>query len=105
MPHTTITHFPSLGLDHFPLPMEMNIKQDNSTKYFKFLNCWADHPNFMDTVKQCWEGNTKRNPMWIFHQKMRRLSSTLSSWSRSQFCDIYARVKEYEEKVRKLKMS
>lgn len=54
----------------------------------------------MDTVKECWSRPITENPMWVFHQKMRRLSSTLSSWSRNNFRDIYAKVKEYEEKIR-----
>ncbi|XP_055835240.1 uncharacterized protein LOC129903721 [Solanum dulcamara] len=44
--------------------------------------------------------NIEGNPMWCFHQKMKRLSNTLSRWSRMQFGDIYAKVKEYEAKVR-----
>ncbi|KAG5580335.1 hypothetical protein H5410_050962 [Solanum commersonii] len=40
------------------------------------------------------------NPMWTFHQKMKRLASTLSAWSKMQFGDIYAKVKEFEERVK-----
>ncbi|KAK4721510.1 hypothetical protein R3W88_011743 [Solanum pinnatisectum] len=80
MPHTTITHLPSVGSDHCPLLMEMNSRPDNHIKYFRFLNYG--------------------NPMWTFHQKMKRLASTLSVWSKIQFGDIYAKVKEFEERVR-----
>lgn len=38
--------------------------------------------------------------MWTFHVKMKRLAATLSTWSKNQYGDIYATVKEYEEKVR-----
>jgi len=38
--------------------------------------------------------------MWRFHQKLKRLSNTLSSWSRGEFGDIFIKVKEYEERVR-----
>ena len=40
------------------------------------------------------------NVMWKFHQKLQRLSNTLSSWSKKEFGDIFLQVKEYEEKVK-----
>ncbi|KAG5595027.1 hypothetical protein H5410_036259 [Solanum commersonii] len=46
MPHTSITHLPSVGSDHCPLLMEMNARPDNHIKYFRFLNCWANQPSF-----------------------------------------------------------
>ncbi|KAH0674028.1 hypothetical protein KY284_025115 [Solanum tuberosum] len=100
MPQTTITHLPSVGSDHCPLLMEMNAREDDHIKYFKFLNCWTDQPNFLDIVKACWDRNVKGNNMWKFHQKMKRLSNTLSNWSRKEFGDIFAKVREYEEKVK-----
>ncbi|KAG5568149.1 hypothetical protein H5410_064834 [Solanum commersonii] len=32
--------------------------------------------------------------------KMKRLASTLSTWSKMQFSDIYAKVMEFEERVK-----
>uniref|UniRef100_M1E0C2 RNase H family protein n=1 Tax=Solanum tuberosum TaxID=4113 RepID=M1E0C2_SOLTU len=100
MPHTNITHLPSVGSDHCPLLMEMTVRPENHIKYFRFLNCWADQPAFAETVTNCWNRPIERHPMWIFHQKMKRLASTLSAWSKMQFGDIYAKVRDYEEKVR-----
>ncbi|XP_055824484.1 uncharacterized protein LOC129893019 [Solanum dulcamara] len=100
MPQTTITHLPTVGSDHCPLLLEFTEHYQHHIKYFKFLNCWTDHPSFMETVNNCWNRNIEGNPMWCFHQKMKRLSTTLSRWSRLQFGDIYAKVKEYEDKVR-----
>ncbi|KAG5580297.1 hypothetical protein H5410_050924 [Solanum commersonii] len=97
---TTITHLPSVGSDHCPLLMEMTEKEEDYIKYFKFLNCWADQPKFLDTVKACWERIVEGDSMWRFHQKMKRLSNTLSHWSRREFGDIFTTVREYEEKVR-----
>uniref|UniRef100_M1DJP7 RNase H family protein n=1 Tax=Solanum tuberosum TaxID=4113 RepID=M1DJP7_SOLTU len=100
MPQTTITHLSSVGSDHCPLLMEMETREDDHIKYFKFLNCWTDQPNFLDIVKACWDRNVEGNNMWKFHQKMKRLSNTLSNWSRKEFGDIFAKVREYEENVK-----
>ncbi|WMV13571.1 hypothetical protein MTR67_006956 [Solanum verrucosum] len=96
------TNSPSpLWSDHCPLLLELNAKEQEHIKYFKFLNCWADHNKFLDIVKTCWERNVEGNNMWKFHQKLKRLSNTLSSWSRKEFGDIFGKVREYEEKEKK----
>ncbi|WMV13660.1 hypothetical protein MTR67_007045, partial [Solanum verrucosum] len=101
MPHTSITHLPSVGSDHCPLLMEMNTRAENHIKYFKFLNFWADQPSFLTAITDCWNRKIKGNPMWIFHQRMKRVAaSTLSTWSKMQFGDIYATVRDYEERVK-----
>ena len=38
--------------------------------------------------------------MWRFHQKLKRLSNTLSSLSKKEFGDIFLKVREFEEKVK-----
>ncbi|XP_049348971.1 uncharacterized protein LOC125813526 [Solanum verrucosum] len=78
----------------------MIVREEEHIKYFKFLNCWADQPKFLDIVRTCWERTVEGNNMWKFHQKLKRLSNTLSHWSRKEFGDIFNKVKEYEEKVR-----
>lgn len=42
------------------------------------------------------------DPMCIFHQKMKRVAATLSSWSKILFGDTYAKVKDYDDKVKKI---
>ncbi|KAK4706319.1 hypothetical protein R3W88_034128 [Solanum pinnatisectum] len=77
----------------------MNTAENDHIRYFKFLNFWTDHSNFLDIVMACWERNTEGNSMWKFHQKLKRLSNTLSSWSKVEFGDVFSKVKEYEQKV------
>ncbi|KAG5580250.1 hypothetical protein H5410_050877 [Solanum commersonii] len=77
-----------------------NMRKNDHIRYFKFLNCWTDQPNFLDIVKACWERTVEGNNMWKFHQKLKRLSNTLSTLSRKEFGDIFTEVKEYEEKVK-----
>lgn len=38
--------------------------------------------------------------MWCFHQKLKRLSSTLSAWSKTNFGNIHDKVKDYEERIK-----
>ncbi|KAK4706685.1 hypothetical protein R3W88_033751 [Solanum pinnatisectum] len=101
MPQTTIEHLSSVGSDHNPLLLEMVRKNESHIKYFKFLHCWVDNDSFMETVQKCWDREVTGKPMWQLHQKMKRLTSTLSNWSKREYGDIYAKVKEFEEVIRK----
>ncbi|XP_055800396.1 uncharacterized protein LOC129869819 [Solanum dulcamara] len=97
MPVSTLNHLASIGSDHCPLLLECTERQSHVIKYFKFLHCWVDNKNFLDTVRSCWKRPVDGNPMRIFHQKLKRVSNTLSHWSRNQYGDIFASVKQFEE--------
>ncbi|XP_055830788.1 uncharacterized protein LOC129899799 [Solanum dulcamara] len=99
MPVSTLNHLASTGSDHCPLLLKCTERQSHAIKYFKFLHCWVDNENFLDTVRSCWERPVDGNPMRIFHQKLKRVSNTLSHWSRNQYGDIFSSVKQFEEQV------
>ncbi|KAG5605885.1 hypothetical protein H5410_027377 [Solanum commersonii] len=101
MPQTTIGHHSSVGSDHNPLLMEMARQSGSHTKYFKFLHCWVDNENFLETIQKCWDRELTGTPMRQLHQKLKRLTTTLSNWSKKEYGDIYAKVKEFEETIRK----
>lgn len=103
MPHTFIPYLSYVGSDHYPLLMEFKEAHENTIRYFKFLYGWVENLTFLDTVRGCCNKNISGNPMWIFHMKMKRLASILSMWFRNQYGDIYATIKEYEEKSELLK--
>lgn len=81
--------------------MEMHVRPDNATRYFKFLNCWTENNSFLPLVQEVWNRQVYGNQMWIFHQKIKALCSALSKWSRQEYGDIFQKAKEFEEKVRK----
>ena len=39
--------------------------------------------------------------MWIFHAKLKRLTKTLREWSKQEYGDIFEKVKQYEDEVKK----
>ncbi|WMV50120.1 hypothetical protein MTR67_043505 [Solanum verrucosum] len=100
MPQTTITHLPSVGFDHCPLLMELEVRLEHKIKYFKFLHCWTENENFFDTLKGCWQKKISGNPMWRLHQKMKFLASTLSTWSKKEYGNIFSNVVNFEEQVK-----
>ncbi|XP_069143473.1 uncharacterized protein [Solanum lycopersicum] len=101
MPYSSITHLPSVGSDHCPLLMEVRDINANIIRYFKFLNYWADSDTFLASVEKCWKRKVVGNPMWIFHAKLKRLTKTLREWSKQEYGDIFEKVKQYEDEVKK----
>lgn len=55
----------------------------------------------METLETCSKKEVERNTMWKFHQKLKRMFSTLNAWSKKEFGDIFQKVKLYEEQVHK----
>ncbi|XP_060182082.1 uncharacterized protein LOC132611715 [Lycium barbarum] len=96
---TTVNHLPSTGSDHAPLLVNCQKEDGNPIKFFKFLNLWVDHSDFLNVVQQAWEENIYGNPLWILHQKLKRTSKVLSVWSRATFGDIYEEVTKMESKI------
>ncbi|XP_009794046.1 uncharacterized protein LOC107797430 [Nicotiana tabacum] len=97
-PATTISHLASTRSDENPLIMEMNVRQDTSKKYFKFLNCLVENEGFILLVQEIWNQEVRGNAMWIFYQKLKAVSNALSKWSRQEYEDIFQKAKEYEKK-------
>ncbi|XP_069143598.1 uncharacterized protein [Solanum lycopersicum] len=100
MPHTNVTHLPSVGSDHSPLLLDMIDHKDTVIKYFKFLNYWTENDTFLHTVENCWNKKVTGNPMWILHTKLKRLTKTLREWSKKEYGDVFEKVKFYEESVK-----
>ncbi|XP_015169175.1 uncharacterized protein [Solanum tuberosum] len=93
---TSVTHLSRTCSDHSPLLVKMNFDNTHIIKYFKFLNIWTEHTEFLETVKHSWNKEVFGNPLFVLHQNIKRTCKTLSSWSRQTFGDI-------SEEPRKLK--
>lgn len=103
MPQTTVTLLPTVSSDHSPLLLEMTTKIDHAIKYFKFLKFWVEQHGFLETVKSCWDRDLSGKPIWVFHQILRRLSSTLSNQPKVQFGDMHAKVRSFKERIKNSK--
>ncbi|KAG5599738.1 hypothetical protein H5410_031108 [Solanum commersonii] len=64
-------------------------REEEFIKYLQFLNIWTEHPQFREIVKNVWDENHQGNPLWVLHQKLKRTSSHLSSWSKNTYGDIH----------------
>ncbi|XP_070030068.1 uncharacterized protein [Nicotiana sylvestris] len=96
---TTVTHLANACSDHVPLLIQFSHNEEAHVKYFKFLNFWTDHADFLDVVKSTWKEECNSNSLWIFHQKLKKTTFRLSSWSREAYGDIHEEPKRLEFEI------
>lgn len=63
------------------------------------MNYCINNNSFLETIENYWNKPYEGDNMCLFHQKIKRLANTLSSWSKREFGNIYAKVEEFEERV------
>ncbi|XP_075102346.1 uncharacterized protein LOC142177465 [Nicotiana tabacum] len=80
MQNNVVKHLPRTGSDHRPLLLKCYNKNNNSIKYFKFLDFWTEQPSFMNLVEDVWNSNISGNALWILQQKLKKLSKRLTQW-------------------------
>ena len=72
-------------------------------KYFKFLNCWVDNPQFMETVITCSEKEVAVTGKWKFHQKLKDCQIFLVVGLRMNLVIFYKRLGCMKNKYKMLK--
>ena len=72
--------------DHCPLLVNLNSSVDTRPKRrspFKFFNFWADHPVFLDLVKDAWDIDMYGTPMYRLTRKLRSVKIHLKAFQLS----------------------
>ncbi|XP_049386507.1 uncharacterized protein LOC125850697 [Solanum stenotomum] len=80
MPQTTITHLPSVGSYHCPLLMEMEVRLEHKIKVLAEENLWE---SYVETTAE-----------------VKLLASTLSTWSKKEYGNIFSSVINFEEQLK-----
>ncbi|KAG5592791.1 hypothetical protein H5410_043305 [Solanum commersonii] len=99
---TTVTHLSRTCSDHAPLMINCDTNSSNHIKYFKFLNVWTEHEEYLPIVQKAWDEAKLATPFFCLHQKIKKVCNHLSSWSRATFGDIFEEPKKLEVLIRSL---
>ncbi|XP_070046431.1 uncharacterized protein [Nicotiana tomentosiformis] len=70
-----------------------------------FLNFWTTHETFNDIVRQNWVAAFIGDPFLKFKQKLKRVKTALSQWSKVTYGDIFKQLPIMEDIVRVKEMS
>ncbi|XP_075107134.1 uncharacterized protein LOC142180106 [Nicotiana tabacum] len=98
-PFVNVRYLPRTGSDHNMLLMTCSIQDTPPIKYFKFLNFWTEKNDFQKIMQDSWDEEVTGNRMWIMQQKLKRLASSLSYWSRNIIGNVFDKIKDLEDKV------
>lgn len=99
---TTVTHLARTCSDHTPLLIRCIPDVTNHIKYLKFLNICTEHRDYLEVVQNARNGTQQGNPLHTLHQKIKKVSKSLSIWSRIAFGDFYEEPKRLENLIKDL---
>ena len=86
--------------DHCPMVTNLNFRPDSgrSKLYpFKFFNLWADHPAFLELVKEAWNIDVFGTPMYRLTRKLKSVKGALKAFNLHSFAKLRERVVEAKE--------
>ena len=86
--------------DHCPLVTSLNFRPDlGRSKYypFKFFNFLADHPAFLELVKDAWKSGVYDTPMYRLTHKLKTVKAILKSFNFHSFAKLRERVVDTRE--------
>ncbi|XP_021732888.1 uncharacterized protein LOC110699669 [Chenopodium quinoa] len=84
--HVETVYLPPSLSDHSPVLLDICPAPTGKGRPFRFLNCVADHPDFLDTVSQAWCSGSS---VW---KKLNSLKSSIKSLNSKQFGNIAEKI-------------
>lgn len=63
------------------------------------LNCWVNHPDFLELVKASWIEPAEGNPLVLLQKKLKRLKPVLKQLHRDKLSQMNSRIKEKKEEL------
>ncbi|KAK6776174.1 hypothetical protein RDI58_027175 [Solanum bulbocastanum] len=88
--------FDILGYYNHPLVQNLlrscpssHANQTGHIKYFKSLNLWTDHEDYLSIMQQAWSDPQAGTPFYSLQQNIKKVCHSLSAWSRTTFGVIF----------------
>ena len=102
-----VTEFLNPGMsDHCLLIVNLNNSLDPCPKKrypFKFFDLWANHPAFLDMVKDAWNIDVFGTPMYRVTRKLRSVKTHLKAFNFHEFVNVREKVVEARKALHRTK--
>ena len=88
--------------DHCPLVTSLNVRLDPGRSKFyplNFFNFWADHPAFLELVKEAWKSDVYGTPLYRLSRKLKSVKAILKDFNFHSFAKLRERVVDDREKL------
>ncbi|XP_057791084.1 uncharacterized protein LOC131008189 [Salvia miltiorrhiza] len=98
--HSVFTHvLPRITSDHSPIVLSCQMEQ-KARKFFRFLDMWSLHPDFLETVRHSWDKEAIFTcPIYTVMAKLKRLKKDLRLWNKSTFGHVDSLLMEKQQEL------
>eukprot|EP00253_Pinus_taeda_P018479 PITA_18479 len=95
---------PSLGSDHWPIRLEVDIKVNQGKRPFRFESFWLRDPEFIKKVEEWWSQSTiqGKGKMCTFQLKLKELKEKIKNWNKKEFGNIMEDKQNLEKEMETL---
>eukprot|EP00253_Pinus_taeda_P023228 PITA_23228 len=95
---------PSLGSDHWPIRLEVDIKVSQGKRPFRFESFWLRDPEFIKKVEEWWSQSTiqGKGKMRMFQLKLKELKEKIKNWNKKEFGNIMEDKQNLEKEMESL---
>eukprot|EP00253_Pinus_taeda_P031160 PITA_31160 len=95
---------PSLGSDHWPIRLEVDIKVLQGKIPFRFESFWLRDPTFIKKLEEWWCQSTiqGKGKMHLFQLKLKELKEKIKNWNKKEFSNIMEDKQNLEKEMETL---
>jgi len=95
---------PVVGSDHWPIKLEIDLKQSPKRRSFRFESFWLRDQKFLPKIEEWWTKSRRsgRSKMQTFQLKLKELRGKIKKWNKEEFRDIFKEQQRLEQKMSEL---
>lgn len=98
------TILPEVGSDHWPIKLEIDLKQRLNNRAFRFEAFWLRNKNLLEKLEEWWTKSEQKgkNKIHTFQLKLKQTRGKIKKLNKEEFGDIFKEQQHLEPKMNEL---